>query len=213
MNELINGGPNSGSQDPYVKPLTRWEDLKQSVKAIIKIATTLNDQGIDLYFLNRKGATGVTDWKDVKDLFVAKPKGHTPLTEVISKIISKKTDAEKRVLIVISTDGEPYDINGYDNPQRFKQLLKNRDSDKFFISIIACSDDKQDIHYLEDLDKYIKHLDVTDDYNTERLEVLRKGRTHRFTRGDYVTKALMGSIIPNWHKIDGKADKNKCILS
>jgi len=198
------------SKNVYDKPLTRWTDLIQNIKIVIQLAIALDQDGIDLYFLNRPGKKGVKDWHDIKDIFDNPPAGHTPLSDAILKIMMDKADSEKRVLIVIGTDGEPDDGNNGDNLKRFQQVLQTRDIDKFFVSILACSDDPRDVKYLEHLDRHVKHFDVSDDYNTERKEVLANKKTFKFTRGDYVTKVLLGPIQRNWHVLDGKADKKKC---
>jgi hypothetical protein len=46
-----------------------------------------------------------------------------------------------------------------------------------------------------------QYVDVTDDYDTERKQVLRAGRIHKFSRDDYVLKALVGAASP---KIDSQ---------
>ncbi len=45
-------------------------------------------------------------------------------------------------------------------------------------------------------------MDVTDDYDSERKQVLRAGRLHKFTRDDYVLKALVGAASPRIDNMD-----------
>lgn len=203
MNGVIS---NSDFQNPYSAQLTRWEDLKQNVDKVIKIAMALEHDGIDLYFLNRQGQKNVKRWEDIQHLFDNEPNGSTPLSKAVRTIISEKSIGEKKLLLVIATDGEPNDGYSGDSPAIFEGVLKNLDHEKIFISILACSDDKVDVQYLDRMDRKIPHLDVTDDFQTEKREVLKKGILKQFSRGDYVVKVLMGPVLPKWHNIDGKAD-------
>lgn len=203
---------NVDAKNVYDKPLTRWLDLVHNIKIVIQLAMSLDQDGIDLYFLNRNGMCNVTNWSDIKNIFDKPPSGHTPLSDALEKIMAEREDNEKRVLIVIGTDGEPDDGRGGDNTNRFQRVLQNRNIDKFFISVLACSDEPHDVKYLEHLDRHVKHFDVSDDYNTEKKEVLATKKTFKFTRGDYVTKVLLGPIQRNWHLIDGKVNKKKCTI-
>jgi hypothetical protein len=55
-------------------------------------------------------------------------------------------------------------------------------------------------------DQSIKHLDVIDDYNSERKEIRRRnGSKYRFSYGDYVVKSLIGSLDPQLDKTDEKS--------
>ncbi|CAF1475441.1 unnamed protein product, partial [Rotaria sordida] len=52
----------SGSMKAPIKPFsgssrqqsTRWEELKKTVSIVVDLASTLDPDGVDLYFLNRK---------------------------------------------------------------------------------------------------------------------------------------------------------------
>lgn len=49
----------------------------------------------------------------------------------------------------------------------------------------------------------IKNLDIIDDYNSEKKEVIKiQGDKFNFSFGDYIVKALLGSIDPYFDKLD-----------
>lgn len=195
----------------YDKSFTRWADFLENIKGVLKISMALDGDGVDCYFLNRPPCLNVKHWRDVKEQFERKPHGHTPLTDKLEEVMNRMIDGEKRVLIIIGTDGEPDDGKNGDSFARLKRVLLKRNHHKFFISIMACSDQPEDIRHLNNLDQHVKHLDVSYDFLTEKRKVLHKGIMKKFTRGDYVAKVILGPILPNWHKIDGTADKGKCV--
>ncbi|KAL0231550.1 hypothetical protein GEMRC1_010954 [Eukaryota sp. GEM-RC1] len=51
--------------------MTRWEELKQQIQIITKLATCLDSDGIDLYFLNRTGMNNVTEPEQVEALLTS----------------------------------------------------------------------------------------------------------------------------------------------
>ena len=131
--------------------------------------------------------------------------GATPLSRTIKNVI-KENPVEsldiKNLLIIIATDGEPTDIQGYPNIPEFKQTLIDRPN-YVFTNIVACTDDKRSIGYLNGLDRELPRLDVIDDYAMESAEVKRKnGPGFKFSFGDYVTKAMLGSINPDLDRND-----------
>ena len=68
---------------------------------------------------------------------------------------------------------------------------------------MACTDDDECMAYLISADSSIARLDVTDDFPSERREVLAaQGGGFHFTFGDYCVKALLGSVDPYFDSLD-----------
>lgn len=201
---------------------SRWEELKQTVKIIIEIASCLDTNGVDLYFLNRNGKKNVSDVRDIDICFANEPQGYTPIVPVLSKILNGlgSITNEKKVLIIIATDGEPSTANGMTSDGNISEktklynLLNSRDPiDKIYVSILACTDDDSVINYLQDWDTKIKNLDVVDDYNTVKNNVIKKYSNKKsFSFGDYVVKTLLGSIDKYFDEIDEISTNDKCCL-
>jgi hypothetical protein len=76
-----------------------------------------------------------------------------------------------------------------------------------YVSFIACTDDPAVVDYLSYWDKTMKHVDVTDDFRTERDKIRRcqKNDSYPFSFGDYIVKTLVGSFV---HEIDILNEEN-----
>jgi len=188
----------SGSMNSRVEGgITRWDELKQVTKIVVELAGAVDQNGCDIYFLNRQGRENVTDWNTAQSLFSKGPGGGTPLTEACTKALHGVESRPKPVLLIIATDGVP------NNLRSFTDLLAHRNADKIFISILACSDNDAEIGYLNRLDKEVRNLDVLDDYKSEKKEVKKKqGPKTKYSLGDHVARLLLGPIYPRYDRID-----------
>eukprot|EP01063_Lacrimia_lanifica_P029775 TRINITY_DN45_c0_g2_i3.p2 TRINITY_DN45_c0_g2~~TRINITY_DN45_c0_g2_i3.p2 ORF type:complete len:381 (+),score=126.24 TRINITY_DN45_c0_g2_i3:72-1214(+) len=203
---------------------TRWDEMKQTVQQVAEIACCLDHDGIDLYFLNRNPIYNITSSDDARfaAAFAAGPSGSTPLTETVRRVVAEKGGTEKPVLMLIATDGEPND-----GPEAFKSAIRKAlkcSAPKFKFQILACTEDDSSVAWLNEFDDATDGIDVTDDYHSERAEVLAAGRVTRFRRSDWVVKALLGPILKKYDELDqpaagrGKAsfsdkeDTSCCIL-
>ena len=85
------------------------------MKISIEIANLLNPEGCDVYFLNRPPARNVKRPDEIASHFVNKPSGFTPITKTLNKVLLNNPPTvlnEKKLLVVIVTDGEPTDSEG-----------------------------------------------------------------------------------------------------
>ena len=70
---------------------------------------------------------------------------------------------------------------------------------------MACSDQENDVGYLNKLDRKIPNIDTLDDYNSELLEVRKaQGKKFKYSFGDHVVRLLLGPICPELDKLDEK---------
>mgnify|MGYP003675548273 CR=1 FL=1 len=193
---------------------TRWDELKEVVKIVVEIATIFDDDGVDLYFLNREPIYNVKHSSNVEFLLRERPYGRTPLTEKCNDIFSKYSGKEKPVLLVIATDGVPTNRFGHHDIKNFTKCIKTRNCNKFFISFLACSDCDRDVEYLNKLDKKVKNVDTLDDYLSERKEVINaQGKNFSYSLGDHTARLLLGPLCPELDSLDEtKLNKNKCII-
>ena len=76
---------------------------------------------------------------------------------------------------------------------------------RIFVSILACSDVDSEIGYLNKLDATIPHLDVLDDFASERKEVARRNPEWgaNYSLGDHVARYFLGSVFAKYDAIDG----------
>jgi hypothetical protein len=201
--------------DPYGPRPTRWTEVQRYCNTVVDLAAALDPDGIDVRFLNRPGFSHVTSMAQVAPAFGPLPTGFTPLTMAVTSILREKAHviAEKKLLLVIATDGEPTDPSGKVDISSFTQVLRGRPIN-VFVSIIACTDDEGSVGYLNKLDRVIPRLDVTDDFQSERSEVLRaQGASFRFSFGDYVVKSLLGCVDNSFDHLDEKKIGGGCIIA
>ncbi|CAF4501723.1 unnamed protein product [Rotaria sp. Silwood2] len=166
---------------------TRWDELKQTVSIVVDLASTLDPNGVDVYFLNRLFA------------FFLIILCFTPITRVLREILRNKQHEiqERNLLILIATDGIPTDDDGYQDIGSLKKVLQyeRNPTHRIPVTIIACTDDDQSMDYLNDWDKEIPNLDVVDDYRSEKRQILQcQGNDFPFSFGDYIVKILLGGI-------------------
>lgn len=185
---------------PFDPLPTRWDELKHIVSVIVDLASTVNSDGIDIYFLNRQPLLRVTDASQLDETFSHVPNGPTPLTPVLRYVFNVKRSQihDRKLLVLIATDGLPTDNIGRSDLLELEKALRyerNPSMERMLVTFLACTNDLDTVGYLNQLDKKIPFVDVLDDYHSERAEVIAaQGRRFAFSYGDYVVKLLLGSI-------------------
>jgi hypothetical protein len=200
------------SKDPFGKKKSRWDELCSIVSIVSEISAVLDPNGIDIYFLNRPAVRNIYSSIQVQEIFKCPPNGFTPILNALEYILSEKVAvlAEKKVLLILVTDGQPTTPQGEPNISEFKKWLKNKPKN-LFLEIVACTDDVETMKYLDKIDNSIDNLDVVDDFISERKQIKKmRGKDFSFTFGDYIAKILLGSIDPELDELD-ESDK-KCII-
>jgi hypothetical protein len=185
---------------------TRWDELRDIVKMVLKIGVIFDSNGVDIYFLNRGSFLKVKDPQVVNRFFQTPPNGYTPLVPVLNKIFTSQLAnprRDKKLLVFVATDGVPTDEDGNENVHELERAMREtRRVETTYVSFLLCTDDRTCVDYLNEWDQIMPNVDVTDDFHTEREKILRYSKKvdNRFSRGDYVVKALIGAIDP---EIDG----------
>ena len=202
----------SPDSDPYAPRATRWSELRSTMSIVVDLAAALSDSGVDVHFLNRPAVLHAHSAADVQRAFdYAPPSGFTPLTRAIQGILGSRS-GERDVLLLIATDGEPTDDYGRTDIPSFIAALKSK-RQNVFVQIMACTDDDGAIAYLDKVDRTVPRVDVTDDFRSERAQVLRsQGPKFHFSFGDYVVKALLGPVDPLFDSLDSKK-KGACTIA
>jgi hypothetical protein len=181
---------------------TRWDELKSVVNIVISIASLYDEDGVDIHFLNRPPQIKIKSLDQVDTILNDPPHGSTPLTRNLDIILDKFKNSSKSVLIIIATDGLP-NKSGYSDLDNFKQLLLHKNHSKFYVSFLACSDQDQDVGYLNELDIKVPNVDTLDDYASELKEVKAvQGKDFSYTFGDHVVRLLLGPLCPELDKLD-----------
>jgi hypothetical protein len=160
MNTTLQDSPLNNNNSLF--KATRWDELQYFANISIEIASIFNPNGCDIYFLNRfpSPLKNITDPAQLVNYFHEKPQGFTPLTRTLNLVLNDNPPhilGERKLLIVLATDGEPTDTNGKVNIPEFKNVLMFRPS-IVYTSIVACTDDDGSISYLNRWDRDIPRL-------------------------------------------------------
>jgi hypothetical protein len=204
----------------FMKLQTRWDEMKAIVSVIMEVSIILDDDGIDVYFLNRPPEYNVSNYEKIEEIFKEKPAGLTPIVNVFNRVLQEKATslAEKKLLIILATDGEPTndvgkleDNNGVKEKQKLYNLLKfqRNPPNKIHTTILACTDDDSTMEYLDEWDKTLHNFDLVDDFWSEKKRIKEaqesQGKSHSFSHGDYIVKILLGSIDRTLGSMDGSS--------
>jgi len=174
---------------------TRWNKLKYITETCIKLSSIYKENGITIEFLNRNGQSNIMNFNQILPFFNEPPFGRTPLNKKVKSILSRYATCRKKVLIIIPTDGEPTDDYGFENIKEFTDTLMNKNHSKFHISFLACSDQKNEIGYLDKLKK-IPNVNIMHNYIDEVKKIKKKeGKNYSYTFGEHIIKFLLGPII------------------
>ncbi|KAJ3393196.1 HBS1-like protein [Entophlyctis sp. JEL0112] len=197
--------------DPFARTRTRWDELKETLAIVTEVATVLDEDGIDIFFLNRKPLRNITGpCLELEQAFAMPPEGYTPITRVLRAVLREKWHSvdrgeRKKLLILIATDGQPTTETGSIDKDGLKNVLVNergRPGD-VPVTFLVCTDDDDEIQYLNEWDNVIRDLDVVDDFYTERRQIRDvQGHGFPFSRGDWVCKMLLGSVDPEIDALD-----------
>ena len=215
MNSMLRDSPlNKPDSTTFA---TRWNEAEYFATISIQIGNIFDREGCDVYFLNHQPP--IRNIKSVESFLAVfltiRANGYTPLSKAVSKIFQDNalTVLERRLLLIVLTDGEPTDETGRNDVPGFKRCLKRRNAiDRTYISIIACTDQTNSMSYLNMLDRRVKNLDVVDDFRNEKIEVRKaKGSRFSFTYGDYVVKSMIGSLDKSFDRMD-EGYSGKCNL-
>jgi hypothetical protein len=185
---------------------TRWDELKNMAQIAIDLASALDDDGITVHFLNKGRFDNVRSMSDVEHVFNEQLKGHTPLTVTFQEAIVSRNPA-KPLLILMATDGVPTvggpDRKLYIDTENFKNAIQSRDGGRIFVNILACSDNDDDIGYLNDIDYNDATLDTLDDYESEKKEVKKiQGMGFKYTMGIHIARFFLGGLYQHYDELD-----------
>ncbi|CAF1305178.1 unnamed protein product [Rotaria sp. Silwood1] len=180
---------------------SRWDELRLIVEVVLEIGSIFNSSGIDVYFLNRPPLFNVSDLGHIDQAFAFEPDGYTPLVSVLRTIFNSyndKRDNNKRVLVLVATDGEPINNEGDSDVAALEYVMQQeRQSNTIYVTFLACTDDESNIAYMDEWENTMVNVNVTDDYRTERDFVHRnRGPHYPFSFGDHIAKSLLNAIDP-----------------
>ena len=91
----------------------------------------------------------------------------------------------------------PTDSKGELDVAELEKVMRHERTPSTYVTFIACTDEPEALSYLNDWDRTMQHVDVVDDYRSELGQLREKrGAQTKFSYGEYLVKALIGSIDP-----------------
>ncbi|CAF1359703.1 unnamed protein product [Didymodactylos carnosus] len=101
----------------------------------------------------------VKDSSELIPIFAVPPAGLTPIAQVLRQVLRDKQVEiqERKLLILIATDGQPTDNQGRVDIHTLEQILLTERNPiaRIPVTFIACTDDDHSIGYLNEWDKKI----------------------------------------------------------
>ena len=208
MNTQLEEGPHK----------TRYDELKSVIKIVVEISAIFNDDGIDIYFLNRDPVFCVNSTVNIDDILKDKPHRQKRLTECCSQIFSRFNQSENPVLFVIATGSVPIDECGNIDISNFSCCINNRNIDNINISLLSCSYANNTIAYLNKYDNKEKNVDTLDDYLSEKKKIINAhGSNCSYSLGHHTARLLIAPLFPEIgclyeSKFQGCKSKKRCII-
>lgn len=187
--------------DPFApKRTTRWLELKRLAAILIDFVTSINPAGLDIYFLNRPTIANVTNVSGLQNTFNTPPNGGTPLIGALNRIYYDKRDipSNKNLLVICITDGEPTDGTRND---LYNTLVNKRSN--VHISLAECTDNAEDMEYLDAWDGLIRNYDNTEDYREELARIKNiQGNQFKYDFTDHVVRILLCTFVKWYFNLD-----------
>ena len=187
---------------------TRWGESCKVMESIVRFATTVDTNGVDVYFFDNERHIKVHNVDDIRKEFTnSAPKSNTltPIVQTLRRIQADFKENSKDVLIVIVTDGLPM-ATPIETVENLKSTIIDMiqiPEPKFRISVVLATNDDAVVQMYNEIDDDLDYFDVSDDYTSEKQEIIAKqGPSFKFRYGDYILKILLGSICLALDKLD-----------
>jgi len=188
----------------------RIHELEHFVQLALPVLALDSPGGVDVWFLNHvSGAAGpvcvsnVHTFEQIRHL-VQQGLGRTPLIETLTRVLETYRHCldEEGVHILVTTDGAPDQGTVHGHALLHALLSSRHKPHKSVVNFLVCTDDDAEVAYLEDIDRCCPNVDVTDDFFTERRQVLAARRVPTFSMGDYVVKTIIGGANADMDTLD-----------
>ena len=195
-------------------PRTRWEEAEDRLHLVLDVLECIQVRGLRISFLNNPAFAELTGpdgaHERVRELFMARPAGGTPLLEKWKADYVREHEWWRRVgltapgrgtIHIFLTDGAP----STSSSAAVVDMVRHRpDWARHPTTFLSCTNNPEETEWMKELDEvkgprgehgYIAELD---DFQEEKAEVLRKqGPFLPFTYGVYLICMLVACINPD----------------
>ena len=145
---------------------------------------------------------------EVRTAFTTAPNGGTPLK---TKLLESFNSARVPTMHYLFTDGEPSDCI----ISELQRLIMNRAyPDKNPLTLVGCTDEEEDIKWMETMEETLQTVCAIDYYEEERSNILAlQGPVFPYTKGLWLLCLLVGAINPDdLDDLDSPHPLTKCTL-
>jgi hypothetical protein len=183
--------------------ISRWQEAIAKIGLIAHLATVANDDGtVGLYFTDGSKET-VTNTDEAHRVCKAKQlSGRTPLCRTFKRVLKDHADKSTKLCVIFLTDGVPHG-GKHETIGHLQKLVADAVTagGKVAVQFAMCTDDASVVGNYDAFDRKHPSIDVTDDYETERRQVLALEGVTTFTKWDYAVK-LMLPMVKRWDELD-----------
>lgn len=192
---------------------TRWDQLKLTIRMVMETALLFDSDGIDVFFLHRRGEQGyknVTNAQQINEMF-DKPldsKANTPLLLRLDTLFKSYEDNDKPVLFVIATDGEPTDAyQGHKGIEGLTQFMDVREANEKLkahtaMGFVMITEVMKVLKAYDVIDGKYSHVDCVSDFQAEKGQIKDPAIRAKFSTYDWVAKILLGPINQDVDELD-----------
>jgi hypothetical protein len=187
---------------------TRWDLAKAYTKVLTQIALLFDSNGPDIDFLNRSDISNVTSMSQIDDAMAADPTRHdlTPLCEAFDAAAdaANRAPVERPLLTIFLSDGAPSDGD-------LGSKIRGRNGETMFVILAACTDNKDDVAYFDDIDKNDATFDVLGPFMHEKKQVSKVNKIP-YSIGHHFARMLLDIVVPEFDSLDEKKVDMAAIL-
>lgn len=204
-------------QDAPQDERSRWQECRHRLLRALRIQSFLPVQKIIISFLNRRTVLTLTQanmtpdqfYQDaeqqVNGVFSTPPGGSSPFARCITAMVQAAHDHRGLYYCYVYMDGQPND--GMDACDRIRSVLLDpakRTASRNPFAFCSCTGITSDVAWVRELDELPMtdgspaHITETDDFETERMEVVHdQGEALPYTYGTYEIAFLVGALFPD----------------
>lgn len=179
---------------------TRWDLAKFYAKKLTQLALVFDSNGPDIDFLNRRDIPNVADVSQIDAAMQAAPGRHdlTPLCEAFdaAQSAANVVPVERPLLTVFLSDGAPSDGD-------IGSKIRGRNGETMFVIMAACTDNKNDVAFFDELDLNDATFDVLGPFMDEKKQVTKVNKIP-YSIGHHIARMVLDIVVPELDSLDEK---------
>jgi len=181
--------------------VTRWDLIKYYAIILTQIALIFDSNGPDVDFLNRDDIPNVTDVQQIVDAMASPPGRHdlTPLGAALDSAATAAAPIERPLLTIFLSDGAPSDIT----VEQLGQKIRSRNGETMFLVFAACTDNKDDVAFFDELDLNDATFDVLGPFMDEKKQVTKVNKIP-YSVGHHLARMVLDIVVPELDSLDEK---------